>query len=43
MTSPTDKTNNRRRSKKLKAGRKQKNQVRRQGTTPELFAPNKSK
>lgn len=43
MTSPTDKTNNRRRSKKLKAGRKKKNKIRVQGTTPELFALDKSK
>ncbi len=43
MTSPTDKTNRRREAKKVKAGRKKKNQLRREGTTPELFALNKSK
>ncbi len=37
MTSPTDKTENRRRAKKVKNGFKQKNKVRALGTTPELF------
>ena len=41
MTSPTDKTNNVRRAKKSKVGRKKKNKVRSIGTTPEAFALNK--
>lgn len=41
MTSPTDKTENRRRAKKIKNGQKRKNKVRAIGTTPELFALNK--
>jgi hypothetical protein len=41
MTSPTDKTKNRRRSKKIKNGYKRKNKLRVSGTTPELFALNK--
>jgi hypothetical protein len=38
MTSPTDKTENRRKAKKVKAGHKLKNKLRKTGTTPELFA-----
>ena len=41
MTSPTDKTNNCREAKKAKMGRKAKNKLRREGTTPVLFALNK--
>lgn len=41
MTSPTDKTENRRRAKKVKNGFKQKNKIRAKGTTPQLFALNK--
>ena len=41
MTSPTDKTNNRRKAKKIKNGKKVKNKLRRTGTTPELFTLNK--
>ena len=41
MTSPTDKTENRRRAKKISMGRLRKNKVRRQGSTPRLFALDK--
>lgn len=41
MTSPTDKTWNRRYAKKIKMGRKAKNKLFRTGTTPTLFALNK--
>lgn len=41
MTSPTDKTENRREAKKVKAGKKVKNKLRRTGTTPKLFALDK--
>jgi len=43
MTSPTEKTEKRRKAKQLKSGRKRKNKVRMQGTTPELFALKKNK
>lgn len=41
MTSPTNKTKNCRRAKKVKQGQKHKNKVRVTGTTPVLFALNK--
>lgn len=41
MTSPTDKTWNRRYAKKAKMGRKSKNKLLKTGTTPALFALNK--
>jgi hypothetical protein len=41
MTSPTDKTENRRKAKKVKAGQKSKNKLRKTGTTPKLFALDK--
>jgi hypothetical protein len=41
MTSPTNKTKNRRKAKKVKQGQLQKNKVRAKGTTPVLFALNK--
>jgi hypothetical protein len=41
MTSPTDKTENRRKAKKVKAGKKSKNLLRKTGTTPKLYALNK--
>ena len=41
MTSPTDKTENRRDAKKVKAGKKSKNKLRKVGTTPALFSLNK--
>lgn len=41
MTSPTDKTWNRRVAKKVKAGKKAKNKLKTVGTTPVLFALNK--
>jgi hypothetical protein len=41
MTSPTDKTWNRRYAKKAKMGRKSKNKLLKTGTTPPLFALNK--
>jgi hypothetical protein len=37
MTSPTDKTENRRLSKKFAMGRSRKNKLRKIGTTPVLF------
>lgn len=40
MTSPTNKTRNRRAAKKAKMGRKRKNKVREIGTTPPLFSLN---
>ncbi len=40
MTSPTDKTENRRTAKKVKGGKKAKNKLARVGTTPVLFALN---
>ena len=41
MTSPTDKTENRRAAKKVKAGKASKNKLRRTGTTPKLYALDK--
>lgn len=41
MTSPTDKTENRRKAKKVKGGSKSKNKLRKTGTTPKLFALDK--
>lgn len=41
MTSPTDKTWNRRYAKKAKMGKKAKNKLLRTGTTPALFALDK--
>lgn len=41
MTSPTDKTENRRLAKKVKGGKKSKNKLRKIGTTPALFALDK--
>ncbi len=41
MTSPTNKTKNRRQAKKVKAGAKVKNIVRATGTTPKLYVLNK--
>lgn len=41
MTSPTDKTENRRAAKKVKAGKKSKNKLRKTGTTPKLFTLDK--
>ncbi len=41
MTSPTDKTWNRRDAKKASGGKKRKNKIRAKGTTPTLFALNK--
>jgi hypothetical protein len=41
MTSPTDKTENRRLAKKVKAGQKAKNKLRKTGTTPKLFVLDK--
>ena len=41
MTSPTDKTENRRAAKKVKGGKQAKNKLRKVGTTPKLFALNK--
>ena len=41
MTSPTDKTWNRRVAKKVSGGKKAKNKVRVLGTTPSLFTLNK--
>ncbi len=37
MTSPTEKTENRRAAKKVKNGKKRKNKLRAKGTTPPLF------
>jgi len=41
MTSPTDKTENRRAAKKVKGGKKAKNKLSKVGTTPKLFALDK--
>ena len=41
MTSPTDKTENRREAKKVKGGKKSKNKLRKTGTTPKLFTLDK--
>ncbi|WP_186647306.1 hypothetical protein [Fluviispira vulneris] len=41
MTSPTDKTNRCREAKKVKMGKKDKNKLRKTGTTPSLFSLNK--
>ncbi len=41
MTSPTDKTENRRLAKKVKGGKQSKNKLRKTGTTPKLYALDK--
>jgi len=41
MTSPTDKTENCRKAKKVKGGKKSKNKLRKTGTTPKLFTLDK--
>ena len=41
MTSPADKTNRCRDAKKVKMGKKAKNNLRKTGTTPKLFTLNK--